>query len=223
MFQTLEQHLTVSAGDTTMIANMKTAMLAKLKTRYDSTQKEFLTKTTVLDVRYKSEYLQSTAFQQLEMEMLEAEALETSQQRPAVIPATQVQASHNSSNASNENNSIFDFRDDDEVLVENQDTTIVDTIRNEINIYKGLSMSKNDKEQCNVLQWWKENKRTLPYMFKAAQSYLHIPATSVPSERIFSLAGYVVRDRRSKMLAVNVNKMIFLKKNMKHIPTNTSI
>ena len=182
MFQTLEQHLTASAGDTTMIANMKTSMLAKLKTRYDPAQKEFLTKTTVLDVRYKSEYLQSTAFQQLEMDMLEAEVLETSQQSPAVIPATQVQASHNSSNASNENNSIFDFRDDNEVLVESQDTTTIDTIKHEINLYKGLSMSKTDKEKCNVLQWWKEHKRTLPYMFKAAQSYLHIPATSVPSE-----------------------------------------
>ena len=84
-------------------------------------------------------------------------------------------------------------------------------------------MSADVKHKCNVLQWWKENKTFFPCLFKAAQAYLHIPATSVPSERIFSLAGYVVCDRRSKMLATNVNKSIFLKRNESHIPTETSI
>ena len=84
-------------------------------------------------------------------------------------------------------------------------------------------MSKQDKENCNVLQWWKHNKTSFPCLFKAAQCLLHIPATSVPSEHIFSLAGYVVRDRRSKMLAANLNKFIFLKKNKGHIPTQTPI
>ena len=36
------------------------------------------------------------------------------------------------------------------------------------------------------------------------KEFIHIPATSVPSECIFSLAGYIVRDRRSKILAANV-------------------
>ena len=36
------------------------------------------------------------------------------------------------------------------------------------------------------------------------KEFFHIPATSVPSECIFSLAGYILRDRRSKILAANV-------------------
>ena len=142
-----------------------------------------------------------------------------------VIPATQGQELHNLSsfegNLSNDNNSIFAFRDDP-VVVDTENIEF-DTVKNEIKHYKTLTMSKNEKERCNVLEWWRENKATFPCLFKAAKSYLHIPATSVPSERIFSLAGYVVRDRRSKMLAANVNKFIFLKKNKSHIPTETSI
>ena len=84
-------------------------------------------------------------------------------------------------------------------------------------------MSATEKKNTNVLKWWKEYKTLFPSLFKVAQAYLHIPATSVPSERIFSLAGYIVRDRRSKILAANVNKTIFLKKNEKHIPPEASI
>ena len=62
-----------------------------------------------------------------------------------------------------------------------------------------------------------------PHLFKFVRSKLHIPATSVPSERVFSLAGYVVRERRSKILAKNVNKAIFLKANANHIPRNTTV
>ena len=225
MFQALKDHLTVLTNDTTMIESMKTFMLEKMKTRYTPQQMQFLTKCTVLDIRYKSCAYVSTAFDQLEKdvkEILEAEVQEQSQQSPAVIPATQGQELHNLSNLSNDNRSIFDFEDDD-VLVESQNTTAIDTIKDEIKLYKSLTMSKHEKERCNVLQWWKEHKTTLPCLFKAAQSYLHIPATSVPSERIFSLAGYVVRDRRSRMLPGNVNKFIFLKKNKIHIPTETSI
>ena len=51
-------------------------------------------------------------------------------------------------------------------------------------------------------------------LFKAALACLHVPATSLPAERIFSLAGYAVRDRRTKLLPDNVNKLIFLHQNI---------
>ena len=55
-------------------------------------------------------------------------------------------------------------------------------------------------------------------LFKAALACLHVPATSLPAERIFSLAGYVVRDRRTKLLPDNVNKLIFLHQNIHVLP-----
>lgn len=46
-----------------------------------------------------------------------------------------------------------------------------------------------------------------------AKKILCAPATSVPSERIFSKAGIVVSDRRSRLKAKNVNMLIFINQN----------
>ena len=39
----------------------------------------------------------------------------------------------------------------------------------------------------------------------------------MPSERIFSEAGYIARARRSRILPKNLNKFIFIKRNMKYM------
>ena len=93
----------------------------------------------------------------------------------------------------------------------------------EVTHYQKIRMKKEEKEKTNVLTWWRVHKKLFPNLFKLVKVFLHIPATSVPSERIFSLAGYIVRARRSKILAANVDKAIFLKKNEEHIPRNTLI
>ena len=84
--------------------------------------------------------------------------------------------------SSNAKTSFFDFEDD--VIDDNQSLEI-DSLQNEINHYKKIIMSRDDKEKCNVLNWWKQNKNTFPCLFKATQAFLHIPAMSVPAERIF--------------------------------------
>ena len=161
-------------------------------------------------------------FGQLEKNVKEILGNPEAEQSQQEIPATEGQELENLSsfegNASDK--CIFDFEDD---IVDENSFIQSDTLQNEMRHYKSLTMSAADKDKTNVLQWWKEHKALFPSLFKAAQAYLHIPATSVPSERIFSLAGYIVHDRRSKILATNVNKSIFLKRNEKHIPPETSI
>ena len=124
-------------------------------------------------------------------------------------------------NNSSNHVAMFDF-DDDDSIDESQNVE-GDNLKTEIMCYKKIKMKKEDKEKCNVLEWWKHHKTQFPSLFKAAQCLLHIPATSVPSERIFSLAGNIVCERRSKMLPQNANKFIFLKKNESVIPDNTPI
>ena len=43
-----------------------------------------------------------------------------------------------------------------------------------------------------ILEWWKENQLLLPILSKIAKDYLAIPATSAPSERLFSEAGNLI-------------------------------
>ena len=46
------------------------------------------------------------------------------------------------------------------------------------------------------------------------------PATSVPSERVFSEAGYIIRARRSKIMPIHLNHYLFIKTNMQYLPAN---
>ena len=45
------------------------------------------------------------------------------------------------------------------------------------------------------LQWWKLNATRYPCVSVLARKYLAIPATSVPSERAFSLTGHLVNEK----------------------------
>ena len=51
--------------------------------------------------------------------------------------------------------------------------------------------------QSNPLNWWKENSSIVPKMSGIAKKVLGTPATSVPSEKIFSKASELISRRRT--------------------------
>lgn len=63
------------------------------------------------------------------------------------------------------------------------------------------------------LSWWKQNEREFPLLAKVAAQTLVVQGTSVPSERIFSLCGNTVTDKRSTLTGEHVNHIVFLNKN----------
>ena len=66
----------------------------------------------------------------------------------------------------------------------------------------------------NALEWWSNNEGHYPTVSKLARMYLIVPATSVPSERIFSTAGLIVNQHRNCIKADNVDMLIFLNRNL---------
>lgn len=68
----------------------------------------------------------------------------------------------------------------------------------------------------NPLEYWLEfkNNNKSSVLPKIAQEILSIPATSTPSERLFSTAGYIVNKRRAKLKPENVEMLTFLQKNI---------
>ncbi len=69
-----------------------------------------------------------------------------------------------------------------------------------------------DRQTHNVLTWWAEREPIYPNIAPLARKYLCTPASSVPSERFFSLAGNLVSKKRACLKDSNVDMLIFLKK-----------
>ena len=69
-----------------------------------------------------------------------------------------------------------------------------DIILDEIQRYKSIPTAEDDP-----LEWWKCNGKTFPVLSILAARFLQIPATSVPCERLFSMAGHVCSKKRSTL------------------------
>ena len=64
------------------------------------------------------------------------------------------------------------------------------------------------------LAWWRERATLFPKLKEMANRYLCTPASSVPSERLFSKAGELISHRRSSLKEENINMILFLNKNL---------
>ncbi|KAJ8333570.1 hypothetical protein SKAU_G00415780 [Synaphobranchus kaupii] len=59
-------------------------------------------------------------------------------------------------------------------------------------------------------EWWSTHEGAHSEMARLARKYLAAPATSVPSERLFSVSGHVVQKKRASLLSENVNRLVCL-------------
>ena len=73
------------------------------------------------------------------------------------------------------------------------------------------------------LKWWKQYEKQFPRLAKLVKTYLAVPATSTPSERVFSLAGNTITRQRASLHPGNVDKLIFLNENSRERKTTTTI
>ena len=101
---------------------------------------------------------------------------------------------------------LFDNANDTDDLMESTQESIIDT---ELKMY---CESPRLHRLSNPLQWWKRQSMRLPNISKLAKQILAVPATSVPSERVFSKAGELISARRSRLGKDNVDMILFLNK-----------
>lgn len=67
------------------------------------------------------------------------------------------------------------------------------------------------------LTWWNNNASRFLCLSQVTHSLLNIPATSTPFERVFSAAGLIVSPLRACLKPKNVDALVFLNKNLKHL------
>ena len=76
-------------------------------------------------------------------------------------------------------------------------------------------------KEVRCLDYWKDyesNANGDPIrlsLVKLAKKYLTPPPTSTDIERLFSVAGLILTDKRAKLLPENADKLLFLKENLR--------
>ncbi|KAK3726786.1 hypothetical protein RRG08_058438 [Elysia crispata] len=79
----------------------------------------------------------------------------------------------------------------------------------EIEVRRHMENPSLERDQ-DPLAWWKDVASSTPRLALIAKDVLGIPATSVPSERLFSKAGEVISSRRGSLKAKHVDMILFL-------------
>lgn len=82
----------------------------------------------------------------------------------------------------------------------------------EIQQYRCLIVAPDD-----VLAWWRTQEETFPRLAMLARIIMAVPATSAPSERIFSTAGLTISAKRSSLAPSTVNKVVFVHENAHYV------
>ncbi len=85
-------------------------------------------------------------------------------------------------------------------------------VKHGIKLYKSVPACTLHESSIN---WWRDRIGTYPLLVQVEVRYLMIPATSVPSERVFHVGGSIVNKKRCSLHSDNVNMMIFLHTNYK--------
>ena len=90
-------------------------------------------------------------------------------------------------------------------------TQLEDSIKAELDNY--LMTPTIDGEE-DPLAWWRMHNVNFPRLSKLARKFLCVPATSSPSERLFSASGNIVTCQRSCLKPSKVDMLVFLTKNL---------
>jgi hypothetical protein len=117
-----------------------------------------------------------------------------------------------------ETSSIFEYGDVDDnnagvlEMVENNNTGIVDR---EFQFH----FSNKAEADSNPGDYWMNNARILPLMSQIWRVYGAIPASSVASERVFSISGHLIRRRRSALSSSTVDDIMLMNSIQHNLPS----
>ena len=105
------------------------------------------------------------------------------------------------------------FKGKDDTAIENSGATNTPEQKTSVEIDRYLAEEDLDSEE-DPLKWWKDHTKKYPILSQVCKKYLSIPATSSPSERLFSRAGNIVTPLRNSLKPEMVDMLTFLSSNV---------
>ena len=214
----MTQHLVSTELDAGIVSDLKTKIKEGLMKRFnlksdgtpmDSALKSPLLVAMALDPRFKQLKIlsppQRDSLHQTIVEMLEQGASGSTSLEPENVPTIK-QEPDNDEPVSKKPKPFFTCLTGDIC-----DLTESSTAEKELNDF-----CVEPVRIPNPLDWWKMSEKRYPAVAKLAKAYLSIPGTSVPSERVFSVAGMTLTKLRSNLDPDTLDEIIFLNKNLKH-------
>ncbi|KAK0151881.1 Zinc finger BED domain-containing protein 1 [Merluccius polli] len=200
--------------DTNLTKDIKSRALHYIEEKYsDPVTQELLDITSFLDPRFKTSYVSEENVPYIKDRVkMEMEQVAQKEQRACVTthPMPLSAEEEPPSTSTKRKRSLGSFFKTKAVPASST-VQLEDTIKAELDNY--LITPTIDGEQ-DPLAWWRVHNVNFPWLSKLARKYLCIPATSAPSERLFSASGNIVTCQRASLKPAKVDMLVFLAKNL---------
>lgn len=198
------------------VAAMRETLMSEINHRFDSLQKnDAYVAATFLDPRYKSKFLEPHALQRVKTNLGQVcdEKLEVFREKirkkrkisEAEVASTSQVAAASTSIAESMNILLASSSDEEPEAELSKEVSVM--------IEEYLKCKRLEAHE-DPLAWWHDNCKNFPFLAELARIYLACPSTSVASERLFSGAGMIYDEKRSKLSPERAQKLLFLKHNL---------
>ncbi|XP_051998856.1 E3 SUMO-protein ligase ZBED1-like [Xyrauchen texanus] len=206
---TILESMNVSCTDTAVVKDVKSAIVSDFTNRYpdsDSTLAQFLHMSTALDPRFKSlpfldENTRRIVFNSLIEKILEyhPSQAQASKEQSEVASSSECDPPAKRAPITELFGKLFPVETSTPAS-----KSLSQMVKEEVQRYKEVPTLQ---VESNPLAWWKDKESQFPHLARLAKSFLGVPATSVPSERVFSTAGDIVTAQRASLSPENVDMM----------------
>ena len=190
---------------------MKAEMLRSIDRRFaDVEEKEVLVLATIMDPRFKDKFFSSVVSRQNTKKMLLDECARVRENDPCYSLAEPP-----SKRPANDETTSKLWGCLTEILSESTAMSGEDQDMNSnlCEVERYLAEPLLDFKVGNPFKWWAVNLKSYPLLSGLANKYLSAPPTSVASERVFSGAGIIYDDRRSRISPELAEKLLLIRCN----------
>lgn len=205
------QILKPSDDETQLTKDIKMAVMAYLDEKYnDQVTNELLDIATLVDPRFKLQYTDAEKVDAVKLRavsemMAQNEELSTSARTEGAEEGRAATMLPTQKKQKKSLGSFFKKSHPSEGLTDKE------KVEKEL---KNYLLAPDPDSEMDPLQWWKIHEKSFPRISCLAKRYLCIPATSTPSERVFSTGGNIVTCQRAALKPEMVDTLVFLARNL---------